>query len=188
MQGAGEKRGEERMSIWHHITRVPISDKKRPRYFHLNPWPKRPMMTAAHLVSLWQEVSLQLDKLHIQQFIFGMKHKHMGQVNRGEGGIITYTAPQAYKNPYPNLPGLRKQEASHHKLQCWAQKLPIPPGVQGFREMKHSKAAIPKIESVLSTIFSLAVLLIQQLSLGWRWYSITRNCIKSGWNWDRSWH
>lgn len=72
-----------------------------------NPWPKRPTTTAAHLVSLWQEVSLQLDKLHIhQQFIFGMKHKRMGAVERRrKRGIIPDTAPPAHKNLTPNLQG-----------------------------------------------------------------------------------
>lgn len=112
-----------------------------------------------------------------------MKHKHMGAVEqRRERGIIPDTAPQTLKNPYPQSTEAgqehRKQEASHHKLQRCAQKLPIPPGVQGFREMKDSKAAIPKIETVVSIILSITVLFIQQLSLGWRWYSISQNYSK----------
>lgn len=43
---------------------------------------------------------------------------------------------------------------------------PAPPGAPGFGETKRSKAAAPKIETVLSTVVSLAVLFVQLLSLG----------------------
>jgi len=77
-----------------------------------------------------------------------MKHRHRRAVKRRrKRGLIPDTAPQTYKNPYPNLQrkvGTQKIGSISPQTAAMCTELPIPPGVQRFRELKCPKQLFPK--------------------------------------------